>query len=177
MSQASQETYAEPNNEIKRISDREKIYAVFRVKGVRLTIREASERLKMPYMTVQKRIHDLTKVDLLKIVDSKEENGNKNSVYEYNSNPNIFGSKYKSKFELLEMSIEKCVNKYIREAIQDEFIRLKNNQFRNSKKKMCSGCKNLKPIHEFGNGGSTKSGLQSLCKPCNRDYQKNYRKL
>jgi len=177
MSQASQETYIKPENEIKRISDREKVYAIFRIKGVRFTIREASDRLNMTYTTVQKRIHDLIKVDLLKIVDTKEENGNKNTVYEYNSNPNIFGNKYKSKFELLEMAIAKCVDPEVREAINDEFVRLKNNQFNNSKKKKCSGCKNSKPLHEFGNGGSTKSGLQSKCKECNRDYQKDYRKL
>lgn len=166
---ASIQTYKEPKNEVKRISDCEKVHAFFLKGNKRLTTREASDASKMPYVTMQKRIHDLTKRDLLMIVDLKKENGNKNSVYAINKNPDLFGTKYRTKFELLMDALKKSVNTDVSQAVIDEFERMKSEQLKNSKKKKCSGCQTLKPLNDFNS--DKKKGTQYYCKECEKRYR------
>jgi len=40
--------------------------------------------------------------------------------------------------------------------------------------KSCTGCVKFLPINDFSISNSRSDGLQSWCKQCNKNYQKNY---
>lgn len=176
MSKASLQTFTEPRNEVKRLRQIDIIYKMFNDTNDKYTIRQAATALNMSYNAVQKRISDLQKSDLLKVVDIVTENGHPNSVYMVNRNPQLFkAKKVSTKFELLEKAIFDVLKLKEGNEVITQFKKLYQIQLENTQKKKCSNCKKMKAVSEFAKGGSTKSKRQSYCKDCNNDYQKEYR--
>ena len=121
---ASTKTYHNVTNLVSRLSHREIIFKHFNNTNGSYTIREVSKALKWDYTRCQKRMTDLFNSDLLKIIGTKEENGNPNSIYTINRMPNLFRYGKKSKYQLLKEAVEKCTELHVRDAIFDEFNRM-----------------------------------------------------
>jgi len=117
-------TLKDKDNEVVRLSTKEKVYSFYKENREGYTIREAAKLMGLPYRVVQPRTSELIKSTLLIECGERIENKQPNSILKINRTPNLFGYGNKSKFQLLKMAVEKCTELHVREAILDEFERL-----------------------------------------------------
>ena len=124
MSQASTKTYHNVTNLISRLSHKEIIFKHFNNTNGSYTIREVANALGWQYTRCQKRMTDLFNSDLLKIIGSKYENGNPNSIYTINRMPEIFKKKKLTRLDIMKKVLDKYLDSGTYDAILEEYERV-----------------------------------------------------
>lgn len=125
MSTKSQiKTLRDKDNQVTRLSNKEKAFTFYKQYGGKYTIREAAKLMNVPYRVIQPRISELLKSSILIVDGTKEEKGQSNSILKLNPAPVLFGYGNKSNFQLLKEAVKKCCELHVREAIFDEFERM-----------------------------------------------------
>ena len=121
---ASTKTYHNVTNLVARLSHKEIIFKLFNYTNGSYTIREVSKALKWDYTRVQKRMTDLFNSDLLKIIGTKKEEGNPNSIYTINRMPEIFKKKKLTRLDIMKKVLDKYLDSGTYDAILEEYERV-----------------------------------------------------
>ena len=130
MTKASNEAYFNLQNKKRRATHKELILSVIKESKVSMSTLDMANETGLPYISTLKRVSDLFKEGKLLIVGDVLINGNKHSLYMYNPNPTLFDIRTKTNFELLTLAIIKLTDADTREAILDEYNRLKRYRLR-----------------------------------------------
>jgi len=123
--QASLQACADEGNRKRRLTQKETIKKLFNDSPeIQQTIRGVQKMTGLNYMQTQKRMSTLVQEGFLRIVGTRKEQGNPNSIFKKNPTQGLFDNAKKSKVDLLKQALRKLTSQQQEQAILDEFNRL-----------------------------------------------------